>query len=234
MREICFDTETTGLDPQTGDRLVEIGAVELINHLPTGKIFHEYINPERDVPEEVVKVHGLTNEFLADKPKFTEIAQKWVDFIGEDGIFVAHNAQFDMNFINFELKKCGFETYDWDRVVDTLAIARNEFPGARNNLDALCKRFNIDNSARTYHGALLDAQLLAEVYLQLLGGDEPSIKFTTNNDNKNLFKINTPKVEIKERHFTLSEEDEAAHRAFMEKNLKNPLWLEDEVKAENA
>ncbi len=234
MREICFDTETTGLDPETGDRLVEIGAVELINHLPTGKIFHEYINPERDVPEEVVKVHGLTNEFLADKPKFAEIAQKWIDFIGKDGIFVAHNAQFDMKFINFELKKCGFETYDWDRVVDTLTIARNEFPGARNNLDALCKRFNIDNSARTYHGALLDAQLLAEVYLQLLGGDEPSIKFTRIENNNNLFKVNTPKVEILERHFKLSEEDENTHRAFMEKNLKNPLWLEDEVKAENA
>jgi DNA polymerase-3 subunit epsilon len=214
--------------------LVEIGAVELINHLPTGKIFHEYINPERDVPEEVVKVHGLTNEFLADKPKFAEVAQKWVDFIGEDGIFVAHNAQFDMKFINFELKKCGFETYDWDRVVDTLAIARNEFPGARNNLDALCRRFNIDNSARTYHGALLDAQLLAEVYLQLLGGDEPSIKFTQTNTNNNLFKVNTPKVEIIERHFSLSAADETVHRNFMEKNLKNPLWLEDEVKTENA
>ena len=235
MREICFDTETTGFNPETGDRLVEIGAVELVNHLPTGNIFHEYINPERDVPEEVVKVHGLTNEFLADKPKFAEIAQKWVDFIGDDGIFVAHNAQFDMNFINYELKKCGFEAYEWDRVVDTLAIARNEFPGARNSLDALCRRFGVDNSARTYHGALLDAQLLAEVYLQLLGGDEPSIKFTENKaDNRNLFKINTPKVKIIERHFNLSEDEETAHRIFMEKNLKNPLWLQDEIKAENA
>ena len=177
MREICFDTETTGIYPENGDRLVEIGAVELINHLPTGKIFHKYINPQRDVPEEVVKIHGLTNEFLADKPVFADIAQEWIDFIGEDGIFVAHNAEFDMRFINFELKKLGYETYEWDRVVDTLAIARNQFPGARNNLDALCKRFNIDNSARTFHGALLDAQLLSEVYLQLLGIDEPSINF---------------------------------------------------------
>lgn len=230
MREICFDTETTGFDPQTGDRLVEIGAVELINHLPTGKIFHEYINPEREVPEEVVKVHGLTTQFLADKPKFNEIAQKWVDFIGEDGILVAHNAEFDLKFINFELKKCGFNTYDWDRVVDTLAIARTEFPGARNNLDALCRRFNIDNSARTFHGALLDAQLLAEVYLQLLGGDEPSIKFTDSvNYRKNLFK-NENKVEIIKRSFNISVEEENAHNLFLEKNIKNSLWLASELK----
>ena len=232
MREICFDTETTGFDPNTGDRLVEIGAVELINHLPTGKVFHEYINPERDVPEEVVKVHGLTNEFLADKPKFAEIAQKWVDFIGDDGIFVAHNAAFDMNFINYELKKCGYNTYDWDRVVDTLAIAKSEFPGARNNLDALCRRFNIDNSARTFHGALLDAQLLAEVYLQLLGGDEPSIKFVDNNNTHQIFNKNTPKVEIIERNFNLSEQEEENHRNFLKSNLKNPLWIKDETEVE--
>lgn len=232
MREICFDTETTGFDPNTGDRLVEIGAVELINHLPTGKVFHEYINPERDVPEEVVKVHGLTNEFLADKPKFAEIAQKWVDFIGDDGIFVAHNAAFDMNFINYELKKCGYNTYDWDRVVDTLAIAKSEFPGARNNLDALCRRFNIDNSARTFHGALLDAQLLAEVYLQLLGGDEPSIKFVDNKSTHQIFNKNTPKVEIIERHFNLSEQEEENHRNFLKSNLKNPLWIKDETEVE--
>lgn len=232
MREVCFDTETTGLNPETGDRLVEIGALELINHVPTGKVFHEYINPEREVPEEVVKIHGLTNEFLADKPKFAEVAQKWVEFVGEDGIFVAHNAEFDMKFINFELQKCGYPAYEWERVVDTLAIARSEFPGARNSLDALCKRFNIDNSARTYHGALLDAQLLAEVYLQLLGGDEPSIKFAGGGtDNLQLFK--NAKVEIKERHFNISAEEEAAHRAFMESNIKDSLWLKDEIK-ENA
>ena len=232
MREICFDTETTGLNPEGGDRLVEIGAVELINHVPTGKIFHEYINPERDVPEEVVKIHGLTNEFLADKPTFDQIAQKWVDFIGDDGILVAHNAEFDMKFTNYELKKLGYQTYDWDRVVDTLAIAKNEFPGARNNLDALCRRFNIDNSARTFHGALLDAQLLAEVYLQLLGGDEPSIKFINSaKKQENTHVINS--VEIKERHFELSLEERDAHRAFLEKNIKNPIWLEDEINVHN-
>lgn len=228
MREICFDTETTGLDPLSGDKLVEIGAVELINHLPTGVTFHEYINPERDVPEEVVKVHGLTNEFLADKPTFAQIAQKWVDFVGDDGIFVAHNAEFDMKFINHELQMCGYPTYEWDRVVDTLAIARSEFPRMRNNLDALCKRFNIDNSARTFHGALLDAQLLAEVYLQLLGGDEPSMKFlnkttqTAEAANSNIKKIN-----IVARSFPISDQEQQEHEDFLQKNIKNSLWLEN-------
>ncbi|MBO6289185.1 MAG: DNA polymerase III subunit epsilon [Alphaproteobacteria bacterium] len=231
MREICFDTETTGFYPESGDRLIEIGALELINHVPTGKIFHEFINPERDVPEAVVKIHGITTEFLQDKPKFAEIADKWIDFIGDDGIFVAHNAEFDMKFINFELKKCGYETYDWDRVVDTLAIARNEFPGAKNNLDALCKRFNIDNSARTYHGALLDAQLLAEVYLQLLGGYEPSINFTDNKKENKLI-LNNSHIQVKERHFQLTDDENQAHREFLEKNIKNPLWLSDEIKTD--
>ena len=220
MREICFATETTGFDPETGDRLVEIGAVELINHIPTGKIFHEYINPEREVPEEVVKVHGLTTEFLKDKPKFKEIAKSWVDFIGDDGILVAHNAEFDLKFINYELKKCGYDTYNWDRVVDTLAIAKNEFRGARNNLDALCRRFNIDNSARTFHGALLDAQLLAEVYLQLLGGDEPSIKFVSEKIEHKTIKVSQKeKIIIKERHFNISSDEEEEHRCFLEKRI---------------
>ena len=228
MREICFDTETTGLDPLSGDKLVEIGAVELINHLPTGVTFHEYINPERDVPEEVVKVHGLTNEFLADKPTFAQIAQKWVDFVGDDGIFVAHNAEFDMKFINHELQMCGYPTYEWDRVVDTLAIARNEFPHMRNNLDALCKRFNIDNSARTFHGALLDAQLLSEVYLQLLGGDEPSMKFLNKTTKSTATEsLKTQKVKIIARSFPISEEEQQEHEDFLQKNIKNSLWLEN-------
>lgn len=228
MREICFDTETTGLDPLSGDKLVEIGAVELINHLPTGVTFHEYINPERDVPEEVVKVHGLTNEFLADKPTFAQIAQKWIDFVGDDGIFVAHNAEFDMKFINHELQMCGYPTYEWDRVVDTLAIARNEFPHMRNNLDALCKRFNIDNSARTFHGALLDAQLLSEVYLQLLGGDEPSMKFLNKTAKSTTTEsLKTQKVKIITRSFPISEQEQQEHEDFLQKNIKNSLWLEN-------
>jgi DNA polymerase-3 subunit epsilon len=228
MREICFDTETTGLDPNNGDRLLEIGAVELINHKPTGKIFHEYINPERDVPEEVVKVHGLNNAFLADKPKFAEIAQKWIEFVGDDGIFVAHNARFDMDFLNMELQKCGYPAYEWDRVVDTLAIARSEYPHMRNSLDALCKRFNVDNSARTFHGALLDAQLLSEVYLQLLGGDEPSMKFASATDkNSNTSKSNTNTVKIIERHFPVSEQEIQENKSFLEQNIKNSIWLQE-------
>lgn len=231
MREICFDTETTGLYCDGGDRVVEIGALELINHIPTGKEFHEYINPERDVPEEVVKVHGLDNEFLADKPVFADIAQKWLDFVGVDGILVAHNAEFDIKFMNMELKKCGLPVHDLDKVVDTLAIARKEFPGAHNNLDALCKRFNIDNSSRTYHGALLDAQLLSEVYLELLGGDEPTINFISK--SKHTDNEVVEKIKIIERHFNLSEEEIKEHRSFLEKNIKNPLWLSDEIKTDD-
>lgn len=135
VREIVFDTETTGFDPATGDKLVEIGAVELINHVPTGRTYHQYINPEREVPEEVVKVHGLTTEYLKDFPIFAKVAQDFIDFVGEDGILVAHNATFDMKFINYELQRLGYAGYGWDRVVDTLEIAKNKFPGQRNNLD---------------------------------------------------------------------------------------------------
>lgn len=234
IREIVFDTETTGFDPTTGDKLVEIGAVELINHVPTGKTYHQYINPEREVPEEVVKVHGLTTEYLKDFPIFADVAQAWIDFVGEDGILVAHNAPFDMKFINYELQRLGYEEYKWDRVVDTLEIAKNKFPGQRNNLDALCKRFNVDNSARTFHGALLDAQLLAEVYLELLGGAEPTMDLSANTQKKAEKIIELKKIYREPRKFVVSEEEINAHRAFLEKNIKNSLWLADEVKTEEA
>ena len=148
------------------------------------RIYHQYINPERDVPEEAVKVHGLTYDFLKNYPKLSEIAQDFIDFVGDDAILVAHNASFDINFINYEFKHKGFKTYSWDKVIDTLEIARSKFPGSRNNLDALCHRFNIDNSSRTKHGALLDAELLAEVYLELLGGAEPSMELSSNIQKK--------------------------------------------------
>ena len=175
VREIVFDTETTGFNAEEGERLVEIGAVELINHIPTGKTYHQYINPEKEVPEEAYKVHGLSYDFLKDFPTFDKVADDWLEFIGEDSVLVAHNAQFDINFVNYELKQLGKPTLAWDRVVDTLEIARSMFPGARNNLDALCKRFGVDNSSRTNHGALLDAELLAKVYLELMGGEEPTM-----------------------------------------------------------
>lgn len=224
-REIVFDTETTGFEYAKGDRLVEIGAVELVNHMPTGVTFHQYINPERDVPEEVVKVHGLTYDFLKDFPVFEKVADQWLDFVG-DATLVAHNASFDMNFVNYELKQIGRKELDWSRVVDTLEIARMLFPGARCSLDALCKRFEIDNSSRTFHGALLDAQLLAEVYLELLGGKEPSLLL----DGKKQKTQNTAVVhnEAKTlrpaRVFALSEEEIQAHNEFLQSKIKGAIW----------
>ena len=175
MREIVLDTETTGFDPETGDRIVEIGALELMNHLPTGRTFHVYINPQRPMSQEAFEVHGLGDDFLRDKPLFAEVARDFVDFIGEDAKLVIHNAQFDMKFLNWELKTAGYPVMPYSRAVDTLEIARMRFPGAQNSLDALCRRFRVDNSGRTLHGALLDSELLAEVYLALKGGRQPGL-----------------------------------------------------------
>lgn len=227
LREIVFDTETTGLDPKTGDKLVEIGGLELINHIPTGRTYHQYINPMREVPEEVVKIHGLSNDFLKNYPKFSEIAQDFLSFVGDDGILVAHNATFDMNFINYELKHGGFETLEKHKVIDTLEIAKSKFPGARNNLDALCHRFNIDNSKRTKHGALLDAELLSEVYLELLGGVEPSMNLSTI-EKKSEEKTEYTFHEIKaKRSFPISDEELKIHDDFLTQKIKNPLWLKE-------
>jgi DNA polymerase-3 subunit epsilon len=174
MREIVLDTETTGLDPAEGHRIVELGAVELWNHLPTNATFHEYLDPERPMPKEAFAVHGLGDDFLRGKPKFADKARAFLDFIG-DARLVIHNAAFDMKFLNAELARAGLPPLGWDRVTDTLAIARSRFPGAQASLDALCRRFGIDNSARTKHGALLDSEILAEVYLELVGGRQPDL-----------------------------------------------------------
>lgn len=172
LREIVLDTETTGFDFAGADRIVEIGCVEMINHTPSGKVYHEYINPERAVPEQVVRVHGLTTEFLAGKPKFAEVAAAFLEFVG-DAAIVAHNASFDMSFVNAELARAGLAMLDEARAIDTLAISRKKNPHvASHSLDALCSRYGIDNSHRELHGALLDARLLAEVYIELLGGKE--------------------------------------------------------------
>jgi len=177
MREIVLDTETTGLDPATGDRIVEIGAVEIVNYLPTGRTFHRYLNPERPVPPDAVAVHGLTDDFLRDKPRFAEVAAEFVGFIGEDARLVIHNAAFDIKFLNHELALAGYPALPWSRALDTLALAREKLPGATASLDALCQRFGVDNSGRDLHGALLDSQLLAEVYLELVGGRQTTISF---------------------------------------------------------
>lgn len=175
MREIVMDTETTGFDADKDDRIVEIGGIELVNHLPTGRTYHVYINPERPMPKEAFEVHGLGDDFLRDKPKFVEIVQGFVDFIGDDARLVIHNASFDMKFLNAELRRAGRPTLPWSRALDTLALAREKFPGSPATLDALCRRFGVDNSNRQLHGALLDSELLAEVYLELIGGRQPDL-----------------------------------------------------------
>lgn len=224
MREIILDTETTGMDPATGDRIVEIGCVECINHVATGRTLHLYLNPERDVPAGAVAVHGLTYEFLKNHPTFAEVVDKFVDFIGDD-ICVAHNAEFDMKFLNAELKTLGFPTIPPRRVVDTVAMARRKFPGSPASLDALCRRFNIDLTERTLHGALLDAQLLAEVYLELMGGRqhgltlEPSLKEAA----RETVQITERKLPRPVRHFPAMPEERAAHEAMVDK-IKNALW----------
>lgn len=175
MREIVMDTETTGFDADKDDRIVEIGGIELVNHLPTGRVFHVYINPERPMPKDAFEVHGLGDDFLRDKPKFAEIVQGFVDFIGDDARLVIHNASFDMKFLNAELRRLGRPALPWSRALDTLALAREKFPGSPASLDALCRRFGVDNSNRQRHGALLDSELLAEVYLELIGGRQPDL-----------------------------------------------------------
>lgn len=225
IREIVFDTETTGIDPLKGDRVLEIGCLELINHLPTGRTLHLYINPERDVPAEAVAVHGLTAEFLSDKPIFSEVADAFLDFIADD-ILIAHNADFDVMFMNAELTRLGFPRLEKRRVRDTLAIARQKFPGSPASLDALCKRFNIDNSGRTLHGALLDSQLLAEVYLELLGGRQITLDLSAQNaaQSNETKTVAAPRKMREPRSFPVCESELAAHATMLEK-IKDALWL---------
>ena len=229
MREIVLDTETTGLSPDNGDRIVEIGCVELINHVPTSNTYQVYLNPEKDMDPGAEKVHGLTNEFLLDKPKFIEIADSFLDFIGESNL-IAHNADFDINFLNSELVRAKKDKINNDRVVDTLKIARSKFPGARNSLDALCKRFFVDNSNRSLHGALLDSELLAEVYLELVGGKEPDLELSTNtikkdnNSQNKTSNISARKNKLKSR---ITNIDEKNHRDFLASLPKESLWLKN-------
>lgn len=224
MKEIVLDTETTGMDPEQGDRIIEIGCVELENHVPTGRHLQLYINPERDIPAEATAVHGITNEFVADKPLFSQVYTEFLDFI-EGGKLVIHNAEFDMKFINWELRQVGHKPIPWPNVIDTLGMARRKFPGSPANLDALCRRFGIDNTERTYHGALLDSELLAEVYLELLGGRQHGLGLAA--EKSDAGKANAQvKVERKKREprtFAASSEELAAHESLLEK-LNEPLW----------
>lgn len=224
MREIVLDTETTGFDPLQGDRIVEIGCVELINHLPTGQVYHQYINPERHMPDEAFKVHGLSDEFLSDKPVFAEIVAEFRAFIGNDPL-VIHNAEFDMKFINAEFARLGFPTLPMSRAIDTVVMARKKFPGSPANLDALCRRFEIDNSNRTFHGALLDSELLAEVYLQLIGGRQPGFELGLANA-KGGAAIKVERQRREPRPHAASAEELEIHASFIAK-LKNAIWLRE-------
>lgn len=219
MREVVLDTETTGLSPKSGDRIVEIGCVELINHLPTGESFHVYINPERDMPEQAQAVHGLSEEFLSDKPLFADISDAFDDFIG-DASLIIHNAAFDMGFLNAERERLGFDPIPMTRAIDTVQMARRKFPGAQVNLDALCRRFSIDNSDRDLHGGLKDAQLLAEVYLELIGGRQQGLELAAETATA---MIAAEKNQRPARPHAPTPEEEAAHRQFLEK-LTKPIW----------
>ena len=236
-REIVWDTETTGFEPESGDRIVEIGAIELIGHVPTGRTYHQYINPQRSMPAEAFSVHGIGPDLLdppqrpepgqqtlADKPVFREIGQSFLDFVG-DAKLVAHNAAFDMKFLNAELGWIGLPQIPWERAVDTLAIAKRRFPGAGNSLDALCRRFGIDNSSRTLHGALLDSEILADVYLELIGGRQPDLVLAgparqttaTGSDWK-------PRPRPTPLEARITQEEAAAHAAFVEAMGDGALW----------
>ena len=225
MREIVFDTETTGLNPAGGDRIVEIGCIEIFNRVETGRHFHCYFNPDRDMPFEAQEVHGLSNLFLSDKPRFAEKAGDLLEFI-EDSPLVAHNAGFDFGFLNLELEKCGCSAVSMSRMVDTLQLARTKHPGAKHSLDALCMRFGIDRSQRVKHGALLDAQLLAQVYVELTGGRQIGLGLVAEAGTVSIPQSAQP-ITIREPrparpHAALAEELDR-HRAFIAK-LVNPLW----------
>jgi len=223
MREIVLDTETTGLDPRQGHRIVEIGCVELINHVPTSRTWQTYINPEREMPKEATMVHGLTDDFLAKQPVFAEIVDTFLAFI-EDTPLVIHNASFDMGFLNAELKRHGFPTLDMDRATDTVAMARRMFPGAPASLDALCKRFNVDATGRQLHGALLDARLLSEVYLELRGGRQPDLALAARGSESAADGV---RVFHQPRPHAASEDELALHEAFL-RQIKEPMWKQSQ------
>jgi DNA polymerase-3 subunit epsilon len=240
MREIVLDTETTGFDPETGDRIVEIGAIELHNHMPTGRTFHEYINPERGMPDEAFGVHGIGPDLLLtpraardgevllkDKPVFRLVAQSFLDFVG-DARLVIHNAAFDMKFLNAELGWLGLPQLPWERAIDTLTMARQKFPGSSASLDALCRRFVIDNGSRSLHGALLDSEILAEVYLELIGGRQPDFALAPTRSNASGHSGDDanwrPGPRPAPLPARLTAGEEAAHRAFVGTMGDAALW----------
>jgi DNA polymerase-3 subunit epsilon len=225
MREIIFDTETTGLDPKSGDRLVEIGCIEMVNRVATGSTFHAYFNPDRDMPAAAEAVHGLSITFLSDKPRFHERAAELIEYLG-DSRLVAHNAGFDFGFVNSELEMCGMEPLSRERMIDTVALARVRHPGAKLSLDALCTRYGIDRSHRTLHGALLDAELLAQVYVELTGGRQIGLQLVESGEESLVVTVESAQRQRTfrpARPHAASDAERAAHAAFLE-TVKEPLW----------
>lgn len=226
MREIVLDTETTGLDPYQGHRIVEIGALEIVNFVPTGRHYHQYINPERDMPDDAFRVHGLSNEFLSGFPVFRDVSRAFLDFIGEANLII-HNAEFDMKFLNTELETAGLAALPPDRAVDTLQIARSKYPGAPASLDALCRRFNVDNSGRDLHGALVDADLLVQVYMELMGGRQPGLVLGEEEGGVVGSQRSSARRPARPEKLPprVSEADRMAHRQFLEEFVAGePLW----------
>ncbi|MEM7619113.1 MAG: DNA polymerase III subunit epsilon [Pseudomonadota bacterium] len=226
MREIVLDTETTGLSPKGGDRIVEIGCVELINHFPSGRTYHEYLNPERDMPVDAYKVHGLSGEFLSDKPLFKDLADGFLDFI-EGAVLVIHNASFDVSFLNMELKRVVKPLISMDQVIDTLALARRKHPGAQNNLDALCRRYKIDNSSRQKHGALLDSEILAQVYAELIGSTQGHLSLSKEAQNTTEKTVKSYQAKQRENALSqrLTDEERAAHQSFLSEEFgDDAIW----------
>ncbi len=232
MREIVLDTETTGLDPHDGHRMVEIGCIELINHIPTGNTWHYYLHPERDIPAESTAVHGITNEKVKDAPTFAQVVGSFSDFISGARL-VIHNAEFDIKFLNYQMKEFGYPPIKLTDVVDTLLIARKKFPGQPANLDALCRRFNIDLSGREFHGALLDAQLLADVYLELSGGRQHGLELGQNSKSNSSSIKNGSTAQVQKiervhrpaRSFPVSADEQNAHDQMVQK-LKDAVWTQ--------
>jgi DNA polymerase-3 subunit epsilon len=223
MRQIVLDTETTGLDPLTGDRVIEVAAVELLNLLPTGEAFHSLIDPERDIPAEASRIHGFTNGDVAGKPKFAEIADALLAFLGDSDI-IAHNAPFDFGFLDAELFRCDRPILNRSRMIDSLAMAKTRFPGMPNNLDALCRRLGVDNSMRGSHNAILDCQLLAQVYLELMGGKQPGLELAAKAAPR-LVTLDVEKVERAALLIAPPAEALTAHEAFVKAKIRDAIWL---------
>ena len=227
MREIVLDTETTGLKPEEGHRIIEIGALEMVNHVPTGKTLHLYINPERDIEADAIAIHGITNEKVANAPVFADIADQFLAFIGTSKM-VIHNARFDMGFINAELERLGRPPLPLDQAIDTLDMARRRFPGGQASLDALCRKFNIDNSHRELHGAMIDTDLLADVYIELIGGKQPGLSLSGPDLQPAVTATaaaspQTARTHREPRPHAAQPHELEAHKAFVA-TLKDPLW----------